>query len=364
VNGHPVVHQFTPVLIGRDAVGHHTLQVDQILRELGADTTIYAQHTKSDLKNRVRRFELHPSDPAPDLIIYQAATGSPIVDYLMTRSEPIVINYHNMTPAEFFYPYEPHIGAELDHGRQQLARLCRKADFAIADSDFNANELRALGLDRVGVVPVLFDGSVLPADNAAVSGVASKQTRSKVTVLFVGRIAPNKRHEDLLASVAVLRRWVNDIELVLVGSSSSESYTSALQEFAARIGIDDIVRFMGSVSAEELVACYQAADVFLCLSAHEGFCVPLVEAMAWGVPVIALEASAVPTTAGDAGLLVKDPSPTLVATAIERVLTDEELGQQLIDRGLRRAKQLSPPITRQLLRDTLEPFVAGDYSRR
>ena len=407
MNRQMVVHQFTVDLRGRDAVGNHTMQVDEILRELGADTTLYASHADRRMRKLSRDFRYHATDPAPDLIIYQASIGSVVADYLLTRNESLVINYHNITPAEPHYKHFPHLAAALDLGRQQLARLCRKACYAVADSEFNAGELRRLGIRNVSVVPPLLDGSVLPSASESdaigrrVRGGRlpdlSQNTRSRktdvvgkrlrgsrlrvpplitrtrqtdtadkricrgtrVTLLFVGRLAPNKRQEDLIATVAILRRWLSGVELVLVGSSVADSYARALKDFAKRIGVDDIVRFEGSVSSKRLAAWYRTADVFVCLSAHEGFCVPLVEAMAWGVPVVALESTAVPETLGSAGVLVSEPSPTLVATTIERVLNDQALRRKSSVRGLARAQQFSPG-TRQLLQQTLEEILADN----
>ncbi len=356
----PVVHQFTAVLTGRDAVGHHTLAVDRLLRDIGAQTRIYAAHVNSDLKHRVTHFRHHRDDPAPDLAIYQASTGSPVADYLLERSEPVMVNYHNMTPAGFYYPWKPHLGAELDQGRRQLALLCEQAYLGIADSEFNAEELRSLGLGRVEVVPVLVDGAVLPSRWGPVGGSAPGGCAgSPATVLFVGRLAPNKCQQDLVAALAVLRRWRKDVELVLVGASSADVYSQALRGFAVELGVGDAVRFAGSVSSEELAGWYRRADVFVCLSAHEGFCVPLVEAMAWGVPVVAAAAAAVPETLGGAGLLLADKSPVVVASAVQRVLEDSGLREGLVRRGLMRAQQLSPEAARQRMRDVLKPLVAG-----
>ena len=357
-----VVHQFTVSLSGRDAVGHHTLQVDDILRELGAETTLYAEHIDPQLSHRAQHYREHATDPAPDLIIYQASIGSPVADYLLARPEPIVINYHNITPAELYYRYVPQLGAALDLGRQQLTPLCRKAIHAIADSEFNAHELRALGLRDVAVLPPLVDASVLPSNGEINPTCGRSLGTMPATLLFVGRLAPNKRQEDLIAATAILRRWIGDIELILVGSSSADTYARALKEYSQRLGVDDIVRFEGSVSSKQLVGRYQSADVFVCLSIHEGFCMPLVEAMAWGVPIVALGATAVPDTLGGAGVLVSESSPTLVATAIERVLTDQTLRQELSDRGLARAAELSPGPTRQRLRRSVEALIAGEAS--
>jgi len=155
----PVVHQFTAVLAGRDAVGQHTLLVDDLLRDMGAETEIFAAHVHPEVRDRGRDFREHEAGPSPDLILYQTSIGSPVADYVMSRPERLVLNYHNMTPAAFFDPWEPAVAAELDHGRRQLARLARRADHAIAVSQYNADELLDLGMApvSVSVAPVLFE---------------------------------------------------------------------------------------------------------------------------------------------------------------------------------------------------------------
>ena len=143
------VHHFTATLSPRDAVGHHTLAVDDLLREMGHDTTLFAQSIHPDLASRARDFRDRLAEEPADAVLYQASTGSPVADHLLGRPEPLVLAYHNLTPAEAFDPWEPHIGAELDAGRRQLARLARRAVAAVADSHFNANELFDFGLDDV-----------------------------------------------------------------------------------------------------------------------------------------------------------------------------------------------------------------------
>ena len=360
----PIVHQFTAVLAGRDAVGHHTLVVDEILRDLGCETAIFAAHVNNEVKSQGRDFRDHPSAPTPDLMIYQASTGTPVADYLLTRNEPLVLNYHNITPAEMFDPWEPHVGAELDHGRRQIARLARRAVRGIAVSDYNASELTALGLEDVVVAPVLWE---LPeglegARDERLDGVSAYEcsvgrelaASETATVLFVGRVAPNKCHEDLISAFAVLRGWWPELRLVLVGGVSSGSYLAALEGLVDRLGLGDSVVFAGSLSAQELAGWYSGADVFLCLSEHEGFCVPLVEAMAWGVPVVAFGAAAVPETVGDAGVVLGVKDPVAVAVAVDRVLSDDGLREVLIGRGRERAARFDVSVAREAMRQALQ----------
>ncbi len=354
----PVVHQFTAVLAGRDAVGHHTLVVDDLLREMGAETEIFAAHVHPEVKDRARDFRTHPDHGAPDLVLYQASIGSPVAEYVLTRPEPLVLNYHNMTPASFFDAWEPAVAAELDHGRRQLARLCRRAGHAIADSEYNAAELRALGLESVVVAPVLFDG-LGGGSGSGGSGVRSSGGEgSLVTMLFVGRLSPNKCQQDLVAALAVLRGGFGlDVRLVLVGSVASVGFVAAVEGLARELGVADSVVLAGSVSEAELAGWYGEADVFVCVSEHEGFCVPVVEAMGFGVPVVAFGAAAVPETLAGSGVVLGDKSAVSVASAVARVVSDVGVREELVARGRVRAAELGLVASSARMREVLAPLL-------
>ncbi|MEZ5243837.1 MAG: glycosyltransferase [Acidimicrobiales bacterium] len=249
------------MLAGRDAVGQHTLAVDDLLRDMGADTEIFAAHVHPEVRDRGRDFREHATGPAPDLIIYQTSIGSPVGDYVMSRPEPLVLNYHNMTPAEFFDPWEPAVAAELDHGRRQLVRLARRAEHAIAVSQYNADELLALGMDpsSVSVSPVLFVPlweKVRVSDPrtfSGVGGVGGSGVSSSVTMLFVGRLSPNKCQQDLVGVLAGVVALGVDARLVLVGGVSSSGFVDAVVGLAEGLGVLDRLVVAGSVSEAELV---------------------------------------------------------------------------------------------------------------
>jgi glycosyltransferase involved in cell wall biosynthesis len=176
--------------------------------------------------------------------------------------------------------------------------------------------------------------------------------------LFVGRVAPNKAQHDVVKAFAWYRRVFDaGASLTLVGGVSAGSYWSALERFVDGLGLSGVVRLAGSVSDAELEGLYRSADVFVCLSEHEGFCVPLLEAMAHGVPVVAFGAAAVPETLGDAGLVLASKRPGLVAEAVGRVMRDEGLRARLVGAGRRRLEHFSLARTRRTLLDALQPVL-------
>ena len=286
-----------------------------------------------------------------DLTVLQHSIGSLVASEIAKRRVPVVVNYHNITPLEFVEPWEPEQIEGLRWGRQQLWELRPLAHAAICDSDYNARELREVGYEDVSVSPVLFDG--LERDGKSPPAFAG------ITLVFVGRLSPNKCQQDLVGVLAALDALGIDARLALLGGGSSDSYRDAVGAFAARLGVAERVVFGGSVSERELVGWYEAADVFVSTSEHEGFGVPLVEAMAFGVPVVAFGAAGVPETAGGAALVLADKSPAVVAEAIARVVDDSQVQASLIERGRARAAELSGPQAADRMRSVLEPLLAG-----
>ena len=309
---------------------------------MGIDSEIYVETAR-----RVEGIRAHPYrqyDGAPTRgktwLLYQLSTGSAVADFLQSRPESKLVNYHNITTTSLYAPWEPHVGVQLDAGRRQLCQLAAHADLGIAVSSYNERELKAVGYSRTAVSPVLAD--LDHADRAADQRVLSELEEAKAgggpDWLFVGRIAPQKCQHEVVKSFAAYRRVYSPrARLHLVGGCGSSAYLTALQRYIAALGLAGAVRLTGSVSQAALVAHYRAADVLVCLSEHEGFCIPLVEAMRYEVPVVAFGAAAVPETVAGGGILLTSKDPGTVAAAVDRVLTDAELRLRLIDAGRARA---------------------------
>jgi glycosyltransferase involved in cell wall biosynthesis len=331
----PALHQFTPTL-DAGAVGAHTLEIQRTLRAAGWDSEVFSEHTRAPYEGRAHGYtEYGRSVPAheTDVVVYHTAIGSSVADWLMTeRPARLVLDYHNITPPTWFEGWEPDLAYGLAWGRGQLRRLARRVQFALADSAFNARELGTFGFRRTGVLPILVPQAALggPPDSER---LASLRAVPGGHWLFVGRLAPNKRQHVLIAALAAHRRVYDDrAHLSLVGAASSPRYEAALRRYATELGIGDAVDFTGAISDAARNAYYASADVFMCASAHEGFLVPLLEAWANDVPVIAHAATAVPETLGDAGLLLRVASPVTLAAAAARVCSDA-----LVADGLRAA---------------------------
>jgi glycosyltransferase involved in cell wall biosynthesis len=318
-----------------------TVNLRDGLRAAGIDSDIYYGSFTPDVESEGRPVTELGRAGRDRWLLYQASIGSPVYDIVSARPEPKLVNYHNITPAALLRDWEPNVAYEASLGRTQLARLAPQSRFAVADSAFNESELVALGYVGTAVVPLLIDmhtKSPEPDAALAASLAARRAREGGADLLYVGKISPHKAPHDLVKMLDVLRRSADPAaRLHLIGSPLGSTYEPALRAFVAELGLDSAVNFAGSVSGSELEAYFAAADVFVMASDHEGFCVPLGEAMGHGVPIVAYGVTAVPETVGGAGLVLPDKSPGLFAAAVARVLRDPVLAGVLAEAGRQRA---------------------------
>jgi glycosyltransferase involved in cell wall biosynthesis len=338
------IHQVLPVFSPRDAIGNHTIAVRRALHAMGIESEIIAgevnpgagngARTVRDLEGRRGR---RLTSGGPTWLLYHASTGSAVADWVAARPEPKLLDYHNITPAELMGPWEQAVGTELEHGRRQLGELAHLTEWALADSSYNEQELIGLGYRRTAVVPILLDTTsfVGNVDGAALERLEQRQrAEGGVDWLVVSRLLPHKAQHDVIKAFAAYRQaYDGSARLYLVGAIGSSRYADALVDFVDALGLTDAVHFTGSVSPGQLEAHYRTAHVYVALSDHEGFGVPLLEAMAHGLPVVTFASTAVPETVGDGALLLHDKDPVLVAAAVQRVIDDDELRAALISTG-------------------------------
>jgi L-malate glycosyltransferase len=344
--GPPVaVHQFVPTLNPHDATGTHTLLLRDILRRAGWRSEIFAEAIHDDLASEAYKHWMYPDHAAEgDVAIYQFSTSSAVAGYLAERALPLIIDFHNFTGPEHFAGWEPRTQMRAALAADELALLAPRARLGLADSAYNERALRRAGCHDTAVVPVLVDYQRVTAapDARVASELADLRAAGGADLLFVGRIVPSKAQHELVKALWVYRRRHDaEARLHLVGGTSSFEYLKSLRTFIADLSLTRAVRLTGEVSDAALAAYFGAADVYLSLSVHEGFGVPLVEAMSAGVPVVARRTGAVAETVGDGALLLDTSDHSFVAAAVHRVLTDSVLRQQLIDAGRDRLTQLS-----------------------
>ena len=355
------VHQFLPALLPGDACGIHALAAQEALRSAGFESEIFCEAVHHELEGRGRIFHEFPGFAKGSVLVYHLATGSVLADYVNARPEPLVVDYHNLTPASFFRRWDMTVANAVNWGRSQLAMLSSRTAFGMADSSYNEMELIELEYRRTGVVPILLDvdATAVEVDPATRARLAEARAGGGADLLFVGRLAPNKAQEDLVKALVFYRRTYDPkARLRLVGRPAAETYHRALINFIEHLGLEDAVSVASGLSDAELAAYYQSADALVVLSEHEGFNTPLVEAMRHGLPVIAYSSCAVPETLGEGGILLTDKSPATVAAAVHRVVSDDALRHQLVDAGRRRLAQFDLDASKRLFVNSLS-FLTG-----
>ncbi|HVF75615.1 MAG TPA: glycosyltransferase [Acidimicrobiales bacterium] len=344
------LHQFVATF-EPGATGAHMLEVQRLAREvLGVESELFAEYRRGPHAAAVKHHSDYRGAPG-DVLVYHMAIGSVVTDFVVDRPEPLVVDFHNITPAHFIEPWEPAAAYGCAWGRNQLKELAVRADLGVGHSHYSEEELRFEGFAETAVAPLLLDLSSFETDvDAALLDELSAAPGTNW--LFVGRLAPNKCQHDLVKALAVYRRLYDpEARLHLVGGSSSDAYVEAVKGFAAELGLADAVRLPGSVPAAQLAAYYKAADVFVSVSEHEGFCVPVVEAMWNRVPVVGFAAAAVPETVGDGGVLLPAKDPATVAAAVARVLAEREA---VVEAGSRRLADFDLATTRAQWVDLLQ----------
>jgi glycosyltransferase involved in cell wall biosynthesis len=316
---------------------------------MGIESEIFAEDVQG-VDVGARHFTNHRADSGGrdgELLVYQSAIGSVTADYLRSLPQRLVVNYHNITPASWFAGWNARQQHGLQWGRAQLRQLAGRAELGLSDSRFNEAELVEAGYRRTAVAPVLVDLEALAGAGGEDEAAVSRARGAGLEILFVGRITPNKAQHDLIKALAVYRRLYDPhARLRLVGGVAAPRYQTALEGFVAALGLAGAVTLTGAVPAGVLAAHYRAADVFVCLSEHEGFCVPLLEAMHHGLPVIAYAAAAVPETLAGAGVVLTDKSPATVAAAIHTVVSDPALRDALVAAGRTRLQDFTLERTR------------------
>jgi glycosyltransferase involved in cell wall biosynthesis len=333
------IHQMLAALSYGDAIGNEALRIQEILRSEGFDSDIFAESVHPEMAGLARKLWDYRSVSSPDnLLVLHFSIGAGVSTFAYHLPDPILLVYHNITPARWFARFHPHLAGLCYHGRRELRAFVPRTALALGDSEFNRAELEAVGFHPTGVLPLLLDPGRLSLPPSEV--VLEMFDDDKTNFLFVGRVIPNKCFHDLIKVFAFYQKYIDsNSRLILVGEFVGfERYFEALVRLVDDLHLMDVV-FTGQVEDDDLAAYYEVADLFLCLSEHEGFCVPLVEAFRAGVPVMALDAGAVPETLSGAGVLVREKRIDEIAMMASAVIEDEDLRARIVegqDRALAR----------------------------
>lgn len=335
------------------AIGTYMILLDEMLKREGYQTEILACSMDKRYPAGTARIVSPSADlqtkrgwpefQEDDVVLFHMCHDTPLNQVFSQLSCKKVMIYHNITPPEFLRPFSEKEAARMERAYRDLDRMRPFVDGCLAISDYNARCLTDRGYDPLKIRALR--GCFAPLDRYKVEPdkeILEKYRDGYVNLLFVGRVAPNKKFEDIIAQFAYYQKHINPrSRLFLVGNDTYPQYGEALRRYVRYLQVNNVV-FPGHTSFEQLVAYYMASDVFVCMSEHEGFCVPLIEAMYFGLPVIAYAATAVPDTMGGAGVLLDSKDPALVAAWIDRLTQDAELRDVVMAGERERLKYFAP----------------------
>jgi len=349
-----------------DAVTESALLIRAALRD-AVKSELFAYHLDGrlgDIVGWTGRYPIARDRRRHDVIVYHMSISQDgLSDFVTRRHEKLMLVYHNITPSSFFESLDPTFASYLQAARDDLPRLLARAGAVVADSEFNAAELRALGREDVRVVPppLNLDRLLQTAPDPVFEQVLAERGASAI-VLYVGQLLPHKRPDLLLGAHQLLTaNHAPDALLVLAGAARNTRYRNTLHAYRHELALDN-VWITGELTDAQLSALFHHADVFVTTSEHEGFCVPLVEAMSFDVPVVARDFGAVRETAGDAALILPaDSGARELSEALHRVLADRDLRVGLVERGRQRRELYRPERTLPLMLSAILDFVKQDF---
>lgn len=353
------IHQFVAGYSNGDAISNEARVWRNEFRSWGRESEIYCETKRilPELQKDARDLSTAATSIGPDdIVILHLSIGSDANLVFKNLNCRKAIIYHNITPADFFLGYQEEIYHSLRKGREHLKLLRDASTINLADSQFNADELKAEGYHNPSVLPLLLDRSNWKGN--VDKRIVQEFDDGYVNILFVGRCAPNKRIEDLMHTLYFCQKYIQrDTRILHVGSVSGlERYEALLQTKARELKVGHF-EICGSVTSDQLRGYYKAADVFLCLSEHEGFCIPLLEAMGHGVPVIAYDAGAVAETMDGAGVLIRDKQFDVIAETVMRVATDQALKQAIVQGQHERLKRYEQQDIPGMMKQAITPLL-------
>lgn len=349
----PSVHQFAPQVSRYDAIGNELFALQSTFRSLGFASEIYCDLADHFLLPKVRPWSRYSGNDT-DVLIVHYSHGCASYEDVLSRPGRKVLIYHNVTPAAYFAETHERLCRVAQLGRSQLPEFSKRVELALAHSHFSAQELSALGFPQVDVVPYVLLEPLYSID-ADQSIIRQYGTDGRTNLLVVGRIAPNKCIEDCILTFDYLKRFVDKTSrLFIVGNwQGTETYLARLRKLTAELRLHDVI-FTGPVPQQALAAYYQVANGLLYMSEHEGFGVPLVEAMRYGVPVFANASTAIPETLRGAGVLFQEKSWPTIAESLDLLLSDAEFCDQVVSKQRAEAEYYSEASARSRVADLLE----------
>ncbi|GAK61671.1 glycosyltransferase [Candidatus Vecturithrix granuli] len=347
------IHQLLPCLRHGDAIGNHTLEIQRILQRWGHESTIYADDIHADMRAFAKSYKKLKGRNLKDaILIYHFSVGSPISEFVKSLSNKKILIYHNITPGSFLRGYDDYIREVLDRGREELRHFANLCDLTLGDSEFNRQELEGFGFAKTGVLPIILDFEKY--DRFPDKGVISRYKDGFKNILFVGRLVPNKCQEDVIQAFYLYQRYIQPrSRLFLIGLGGIERYDFMLDAFIRKLQLDNVC-LTGKVTDEELAAYYQIADLMLCMSEHEGFSVPMIEAMHAEIPILAYNATSIPYTLDGAGVLINEKRYDEIAEMMDLLIENRPFREKILRSQQQRLAYFARPRLEQVLKTYIE----------
>jgi glycosyltransferase involved in cell wall biosynthesis len=352
------IHQFATSLAYGDAISDEMLEIQEVLREKGYSSEIFVRSYDPRMAKIARNYMEYEKFSSPrNVVIFHFSIGSPVSRMFFRIPDRKIMIYHNITPHEFFVDYHRVLTRECYKGRLEIKLFVDRVDLGLGDSEFNRNELKEAGFPKTGVLPLLLNFSKFDEEGDPV--ILDIFSNGKTTILFVGRVIPNKKFEDIIKTFHFYKRHFNrDSQLLLVGDyRSMERYLDALQDLIGRLKLAD-VHFMGRVEFSELVSFYKLAHVYLSMSEHEGFGVPLLESFYMRVPVVAFAGGAVEETMNGGGVVLREKDFLKTAALLDMIHRDSRLREKIVHSQLEALKKYKKERVSQILLKHIEKVVA------
>lgn len=355
------IYQIVPTLVCGDAVGNDTLAIKHLIEDMGFETDIFAENIAQVLYGK----EAHHINEMPvlnkdDIIIYHLAIGSELNYKICKLKCRIIVIYHNITPPSFFANYNQIAYIATKAGLDGMRYLSDKVEYCFADSEFNKQDLIKAGYKcPIDVLPILIPFE--DYEQAPSKAVLNKYADSRTNLLFTGRIAPNKKVENVIRTFYMYKKYYDKTaRLFLVGSyNEGELYYRELRKYVDELKLDDVI-FTGHIKFDEILAYYNLADTYICMSEHEGFCVPLVEAMYFKIPIVAYDKCAIKYTLGGSGFLLDGNDPLITAGVVHKINTDSDLRTALISGQKERLKHFGYEAVSEQFKKCLNRFIGGN----
>jgi glycosyltransferase involved in cell wall biosynthesis len=327
----PTLHQFTEAATTGDAITDHALQLRHWLRQMGYTSDIYSLYISDNLTQQIKPISSYRPTNQEPYLIYHHGIGSTVADTILNYPSRIILIYHNVTPPEFFASLDPALAQQLEWGREQLPQLRPRTHLALGVSPYNVTELEQVGFAQTGVLPIAINAQLYHQTTPNLE-LAQQLQSQKPLLLFVGRLVPNKRQEDLIKLLYYVRRLEPQAHLALVGVFWSAPYSQWLHDLTTELDLEEHVTFTNHVTFQDMITYYQSANLYVSMSEHEGFGKPLIESMLFDLPILAYASSGIPGTLGNAGILFHDKQFEPLAELVCLLLHDQTLRQKLIAR--------------------------------